>query len=286
MTCPCTPSPGPMTETLQAAARHIAERLGPWPSVMIVTGSGQSALAQAVADGVGLDYGEIPGFPTAGVVGHDGRLIRGRLGGREVVVFSGRKHLYEGEPLATVTFAVALGALAGVRTLILCNAAGSVTGRIVPGDLAVIGGHLALAPRRAPGQAIGPLRSRPCYSPRLAELARQEALCEGIPLRDAVYCVTLGPTYETPAEVRYARLAGADLVGMSTVPEALEAARQGLETLVLSCVTNSHVQGAGEVTHDEVIAMGRQMQDRLIRLVSAVVAGLPAIESRKEGDRP
>ena len=262
---------------LDVAAAAVTERVDDFPRIAVVAGSGLGAIAGEVDNAITIDYGDIPGFPSSGVKGHAGQMVVGDLGGVRVVILSGRKHLYEGVTFEQSTFAPRLLSRLGVRELILSNAAGGVSRQVHPGDLMLIVDHVNISNRGVPmGQAPEPSRPQAYYSQRLMAIARDESTRLGIPLREGVYCVNLGPTYETRAEVRFARLAGADAVGMSTVPEVMAAVGAGVETLAISCVTNSHVYGVGETTHGDVIEVAKRVEAAFISLIRAVVARIDA----------
>ncbi len=263
--------------TMAMAADTVRARLGArFPNIVFVAGSGLGAVASGLTERQELDYGAIPGFPASKVVGHAGRLVTGIMEKRPLAVFSGRKHLYEGVGMEAVTFAVRLAARLGSRILILSNAAGSVDPLIRAGSLMAITDYANLSNFRAfrfPAPGVHPRAGAgtAVFSPRLLAQTRMAARTAGIPLSEGVYCVNLGPVYETRAEVELAQMAGISAVGMSTIPEAVAAARAGMEVLALSLITNSHVHGSVEVTHDEVLEMGQQARERFVRLLESLV---------------
>jgi len=198
----------------------------------------------------------------------------GRLGGVRIAAFSGRVHYYEGRTFDEVTMNVLLAAELGARTLILTNAAGGLDPGFRVGDLMVIADHICLLGGRASFEGRGD-RGRPVYAPRLRRLAAEVALARGIPLRSGVYLGSLGPTYETPAEIRMARRIGAHAAGMSTVSEASFGASRGLEVLGLSLITNlATPRSHAETTHGEVLAAGRLGAERLLSLVEGMLERL------------
>lgn len=232
------------------------------PRLGVVLGSGFAAVAGAVVLERRFRFEELPGFPPAGVPGHAGELLLGELGGLPVALFAGRLHFYEGHSMEVVTLPVRVLAALGAETVVLTNAAGAVNPGLRPGDFAAITDHLNL-------MGVNPLRGRPggadnfvdltgAYDPALRRLLAAAAETAGFTLREGVYCAVSGPSFETPAEIRAFRALGADLVGMSTVPEAILARRLGLRVAAVSCVTNLAAGLAGAVSHEEVLAVGRK----------------------------
>lgn len=267
---------------IQEAARAIAGRLrGPAPKVAIVLGSGLGFLSDEVRDSVRIPYTEIPGFPQPGVVGHKGELVAGTLEGVPVLVQSGRFHLYEGHAADVVALPVRVFHAVGVRTLIVTNAAGGVRPTFRAGGLMLIADHVNLMFRNP---LIGPVQegeerfpdmSAP-YDPELRALAREVARQERIPLDEGVYLALLGPSFETPAEIRMLQRLGADAVGMSTVPEVITARARGIRCLGFSTITNL-AAGISPVplSHQEVLEVGRQVGHSLGTIVKGVVRQLP-----------
>ena len=248
------------------------------PRVGVVLGSGLGPFADAVEDAVEIPYGEIPGWPVSTAVGHAGTLVLGTFAGAPIAVMRGRAHLYEGLPPARVVFGIrVLGAL-GIRTLVLTNACGAVDDTLAPGQLVAISDHLNLqgsSPLVGPNDdALGPRFPdlSDAYDPALREAARTAATRLGFELSEGVYAAWLGPAFETPAEIRMLRTLGADLVGMSTVPEVLAARHQGIRCLALSCVTNMAAGILPEpIDHERVLEIGAAASDRLISLLREVV---------------
>jgi purine-nucleoside phosphorylase len=270
----------------EAAAATIRKRTQLQPSVGLILGSGFSPLADAVEDGVSIPYDEIPHFPVATVAGHLGRLILGRLEGREVVVMQGRVHYYEGYSMAETTFPVRLMQVLGIETLFVTNAAGGLVKEFRAGDLMLITDHInligmgGLNPLRGPNlDEFGPRfpdMSHP-YDPHLQALARQAAAEADIPLQEGVYVCLAGPSFESPADVRFLRLIGADAVGMSTVPEVIVARHGGTRVLGISGISNVlPAEGAppAETTHEEVLEAGQMLAPRLEAVVRGVLRGL------------
>ena len=250
------------------------------PEVLLVLGSGLGSLADELENAVRLPYGDIPGMPVPAVEGHKGELVAGTLAGREVLVQSGRFHMYEGHDAATSALMVRTAAAVGVGTLIVTNAAGGIRRTFVPGTLMLIADHINLQ-FQSPliGPVVGseerfPDMSDP-WSPRLRTLARRVAAEQGIALEEGVYAGLLGPSYETPTEVRMLERLGADAVGMSTVPEVIAARALGLECLGISTITNL-ASGIGRepLSHGEVMATAGRVRRELGRLIAGVVEAL------------
>jgi purine-nucleoside phosphorylase len=265
----------------RTAAGAVRDRLAVREPVCgIILGSGLGGLVDDLADVRRVPFAEVPGFPTATVVGHAGALISGTLGGREVVALAGRFHMYEGHDAALAGFPVRVLRALGVRTLFVSNAAGGVRRTFTPGDLMLIADHLNLTFRNP---LIGPLEEGDLRFPDMSDpydrvlraTLRAAAAAEGIPLQEGVYAALLGPTYETPAEVRMLERLGADAVGMSTVPEVIVARAIGVRVAGVSCVTNLAC-GIGQhpLNHEEVLEVGARAGDRFRRLVRAFVERL------------
>ncbi|HXV91192.1 MAG TPA: purine-nucleoside phosphorylase [Gemmatimonadales bacterium] len=269
-------------ETLRSAADAVESRLGGFrPRVAIVLGSGLGFLADAVEDAVRIPYREIPGFPEPGVAGHKGELVAGRLEGVPVIAQSGRFHLYEGHPAEVAARPVRVFAALGARTLILTNAAGGLRSTFRPGTLMLIADHINLTGRNpligpvVDGDERFPDMSGP-YDAGLRRLAREAALAHQVPLEEGVYCALLGPSYETPAEIRMLHRLGADAVGMSTVPEVIAARARGLACLGFSTITNAAAGMGPPLSHAEVLVVGRQVADQLAAVIRGVLTRLSA----------
>ncbi len=235
-------------EQVQRAATYIEEcarKAGvPLSDTAIVLGSGLGFLADRMENAVKIPYTSIPEFPASTVASHAGILSIGTLAGKALLAFSGRFHYYEGYDFRTVTFYVRVLHCLGIRRLILTNAAGGINTSFTEGDLMLITDHIKLcadSPERGPADPFfGPrfFDMTNTYTPQLREIAKQAAQSLSISLREGVYCYMGGPQFDTPAEIRALRLLGGDVVGMSTVPEAIVASRCGMEILGISCVTN------------------------------------------------
>lgn len=249
--------------------------------VGIVLGSGLSAFADTLERPFETPYVEIYGWPPCTAAGHPGKLITGLVGSTEVVVLAGRAHLYEGYTPAEVVFGVRDLVRRGVKSVILTNAAGGINLAYQPGDLALITDHINLTGANPlvglNDDTLGPRfpDMSGIYSAEYRGIAHRAAASLGLTLQEGVYAGVLGPSYETPAEIRHLRSIGADLVGMSTTLEAIAAVHAGMQVLGISCVTNL---AAGilprKLDHAEVLAMGERIQDRMVQLLTAVIPQL------------
>jgi purine-nucleoside phosphorylase len=271
----------PYYEDVKEAADAVRARIGEVPRAAIVLGSGLGDYANTLGDAVSMPYATLPHWPASRVIGHDGRLVVGTARGRTIAALAGRCHAYEGHDLRTVTFAVrALGVL-GVKTLILTNAAGGVNTGFSQGALMVIDDHINLMGVNplvgANDDRFGPRfpDMSQVYAPRLRAIADRAASAIGLELPHGVYVALLGPSYETPAEIRYLRTIGADAVGMSTVPEAIAARHMGIDVLGISCITN---MAAGvlpkPLDHDEVMETARRVRGQFVALLEGIVEQL------------
>jgi len=264
---------------VQEAARYIEAHTQLRPAVAVVLGSGLGAFADELEARLDLAYCDIPGWPVSTAVGHAGKLCLGTLDGVEVAVMAGRAHLYEGNSPAQVTHGVRTLHALGIRSIVFTNAAGGINTELERGGLVLVSDHINL-------QGCNPLVGGPhfidmsdayCRDYRQIALNVATALC--IPLSEGVYAAMLGPSYETPAEIRMLRTLGADVVGMSTVPEVIVANQLGMKVLAISCVTN---MAAGvlpqKISHQEVLETGAQVRDTLIRFLKSLLPRLVAAE--------
>lgn len=271
----------PYYDTVHQTAGWLRERLKQVPDAAIVLGSGLGDFATRLDEAQTIPYGDVPNWPATAVVGHAGTLTVGRLKGRTVAALGGRVHFYEGHQMRTVTFATRVLASLGVRTLVLTNAAGGINLDFKPGTLMAIDDHINLL---GTNPLVGANDERfglrfpdmtEVYSKRLRDRADQSAEAIGIVLAHGVYVAVHGPSYETPAEIRYLRKIGADAVGMSTVPEAIVARHMGVEVLGISCITNA---AAGvlpkPLVHDEVMEVARQVRASFAALLEGIIERL------------
>ena len=269
-------------ERLTEAFATLRDRLEETPDVAITLGSGLSKAFGVPEGGRIIPVEEIPHYPRPTVAGHAGEFWTGRIGEKSVLVQRGRAHFYEGHSLDEITFATRLFAMLGAKTLIVTNASGAVNPDFHAGDIVVIADHINMLganPLHVPNLAeLGPRfpDMSAAYTPRLRRLAEEVAGAEGIELKEGVYVAALGPSYETPAEIRAFRAMGADLVGMSTVPEVIAAAHAGMEVLGISIATNlaAGVDPDATLTHDEVIETTDRKGAEMRRLLLAIIARL------------
>jgi purine-nucleoside phosphorylase len=266
---------------VEESARAVRARLGKLrPRTAIVLGSGLGPLAERLGDAVRIPYAEIPGFPGTTVVGHAGELVSGTLAGRQVLVQNGRFHLYEGHSAALAVLPVRVFSALEIDTLILTNAAGGVRRTFSRGALMMIADHINLTMRNPligplhPGDERFPDMSEP-YDAPLRSLAREVARERKVRLEEGVYLQLLGPSYETPAEVRMAERLGADAVGMSTAIEVIAARARGMRCLAFSTITNPAAGITGErLSHTEVMEVAKRVAGDLEKLIEGVVARL------------
>lgn len=264
------------------ALEHIRRAAGDLePRVAVVLGSGLGSVADEVEDARILPAAEIPGWPRSTAPGHAGRVVMGTLEGCPVILLQGRVHCYEGYSMQDVTFPVRVLGMMGVRQYVATNASGGVNPELAPGDIAAVRDHINLM---GANPLVGPSEPRwnvrfpdmtHAYSPRLLELLDRAAAGAGLTLKRGVYAAFMGPSYETPAEVRMARTLGADLVGMSTVPEVIVANAMGMETAVLSCVAN-RASGMGDehLTEEEVLRVMAESSRSLAILLRGLMRAL------------
>ena len=263
------------------AVRRIRQETALASQVGVVLGSGLGRLADEVEDAIEIPYGEIPGWPASTAVGHEGVLVLGSVEGVRVAVMRGRAHLYEGMGAERVVFGVRVLGELGVRTLVVTNAAGAIDESLRPGELVLISDHVNLmgtSPLVGPNDdELGPRfpDMGDAYDPELRRLAREVAARLGIEVGEGVYGGWLGPQFETPAEIRFMRAVGADLAGMSTVPEVIAARHLGIRCLGISVVTNMAAGVAdGRIDHEAVLAVGADAEPRLTQLLRELLPAL------------
>jgi len=268
----------------QSAASYIATRTSQKPKLAIILGSGLGNFASQVAGAVAIPYAEVPNFPQSTVEGHSGKLVIGTIAGVPIAVMQGRVHAYEGYSMAQVTFPMRVLGLLGVEKLIVTNAAGGINRNYGQGAIVAISDHINLTGTNA---ALGPNEPRfglipgsgqrffdmtTAYSPRLRKLAISEAAKQSWTLSEGVYLAVLGPSYETPAEIRAFHTLGADLVGMSTVHEVIVARHMGIEVLGLSVVTNMAAGVLDQpINHEEVMEIGQRIAGQFTGLLTALI---------------
>jgi len=268
-------------DQVKEAADMIRARLPEIPQIGVVLGSGLGDFASSLGAAVTVPYGDLPHWPASKVIGHEGRLVVGTAAGRTIAALAGRSHLYEGHDIGTVTFAVRALGLLGVKTLILTNAAGGVNTGFSQGALMVIDDHINLM---GANPLVGANDDQfgvrfpdmtEVYSSRLRALADRAGKKIDLLLPHGIYVAVLGPSYETPAEIRYLRTIGADAVGMSTVPEAIVARHMQMDVLGISCITN---MAAGvlpqPLRHDEVMETARRVRGQFVALLEGIIGQL------------
>ncbi len=267
-----------LLEQIKASADFILKNTKYKPEIGLILGSGLGSLADSIEDAEFFNYCDIPNFPTSTVEGHAGRLVVGKLAGKEVVAMQGRFHFYEGYNLEKVTFPVRVMKLLGVSKLIVTNAAGAVNKDFVPGDLMVITDHINFAGANPLfGENIDEFGPRfpdmsEAYNLELRNKVFKAGKTLNLELKQGVYMMFSGPTYETPAEIRFARTVGADAVGMSTVPEVIVSNHCGIKTVGISCLT---YMAAGildqPLNHEEVIETSTRVKENFIKLMNKVI---------------
>ncbi len=269
---------------IQAATAAIQKKTDQKPRIGMILGSGLGSLAESIKNPQYVAYSEIPGWPISGVKGHAGRLVLGALEGQNVVVMQGRTHYYEGYDMPRLGLPVRVMQALGIEIIVITNAAGAVNPTFEPGDLMLITDHLNLIgmagqnPLRGPNlEELGPRfpDMSQVYDRELLSLTREVAAGEHITLREGVYCCLAGPSFETPADLRFLRAAGVDAVGMSTVPEATIARHSGTRVLGVSGISNkANLDGETETTHEEVLEAGKVLAPKLTQLVRGVLRKL------------
>lgn len=260
---------------LSAAAAFLRETGVRDLDAAVVLGSGLSSFAEGLEGRVAIPYEDVPGFPAPGVRGHAGAVVHGSLGERNVLVYSGRVHYYEGRSHSEVTWQIRLLAALDVPVVVVTNAAGGIDPGFDVGDIMLIVDQISGVTGPFRSRTDGTFRMAGAYTPALLDLARREAGRTGVRLREGVYMGSLGPSYETPAEVAAARKLGAQAVGMSTVAEVQAAHMLGMDVLGLSLITNVPLPGRSSgTTHAEVLAAGEAGAKTMLSLVAAVVGKL------------
>lgn len=269
---------------IDQAADAIRTRLTLQPSIALILGSGLGSLADAIQQAVVIPYPELPNWPVSTVQGHHGKLVIGELEGKNVLVMQGRAHYYEGYSIAQIGLPIRVMQRLGIQTLIVTNAAGAVNPDFAPGELMLIHDHInlmgmaGLSPLRGPNlDELGPRfpDMSQVYDRGLGRLALQVAAQEKVTLHSGIYVCLAGPSFETPADLRFLRQVGADAVGMSTVPEATVARHGGMRVLGISGISNkANLDGDTLTTHEEVLAAGEIIVPRLSAVLRGVLRGL------------
>ena len=271
-------------EQIDRISNFIRSKSSYHPKVGIILGTGLGALATSVEFSTSIPYNEIPEWPISTVIGHQGHLVIGKFENKEVIVMRGRVHYYEGYSIAQVALPVRVLQRMGIEILIVTNAAGAVNPNYTPGDLMLITDHInmigmaGLNPLRGPNlDEFGPRfpDMSQAYDPALMDIARKVAAEEKITLQEGVYISLAGPSFETPADLRFLRIIGADAVGMSTVPEVIIARHGGTQVLGISGINNkANLDGATKTTHEEVLEAGQVLAPKLTTLIRGVLRRL------------
>jgi purine-nucleoside phosphorylase len=271
-------------DQINTAAEVVRSLLSRLPQVGVILGSGLGGMAETVEGAVSVPYGGIPHWPVSTVLGHSGRLVAGRLEGREVLMMQGRAHYYEGYAMPHIGLPIRVMKKLGIGTLVVTNAAGAVNPAYAPGELMMITDHLNLIGMAGPNPLRGPNLDEfgprfpdmsQAYDREYHELARLSARENGLALHEGVYAGLAGPTFESPADLRFLRMAGVDAVGMSTVPEVIVARHSGMRVLGVSGISNkANLDGSTVTTHQEVLDAGRILVPRLETLVRAFLRKL------------
>lgn len=271
-------------QQINAATDAVKARINIEPEIALILGSGLGDLADAVENPTVIPTHEIPHWPVSTVLGHKGRLVIGMLESKKVLVLQGRSHYYEGNSMSKVGLPIRVMQRLGIHTIILTNAAGGLNLGFHAGDLMMITDHLSLLPIAGENPLRGPNLDE--FGPRfpdmshvydldLQEIAREVSHSEGIELKEGVYAVLAGPSFETPADCRFLRMIGADAVGMSTVPEAIVARHGGQRVLGISGISNKiAANGLNEATHEEVLTAGSVIVPKLTRILRGVLQKL------------
>lgn len=263
------------------AKEYILNQSKYTPSIGLILGSGLGSLADSIENPEFFSYSDIPGFPVSTVEGHKGRLVIGTLQDKTVIAMDGRFHYYEGYNMAEVTIPIRVMKLLGIKTLIVTNASGAVNTSFVPGDLMIITDHINLSGANPLiGKNLDDFGPRfpdmtTAYDPALKNIALTSASSLGIDIKQGVYMMMSGPTYETPAEIRMARILGADAIGMSTIPEVIIANHCNINVLGISCLTN---MAAGildkPLAHSEVIETSNRVKTNFIKLMNTILKNI------------
>ncbi len=266
---------------IDGIANAVRQRIDGNPKIALILGSGLGALAEAVQNPTVIPYGELPNWPVSTVIGHEGSLVVGKLRGQEVIVMQGRVHYYEGYTMDQVVLAVRVMQRLGVEMLVVTNAAGAINPDFEPGDLMLITDHLNIIGMAGPNPLRGPnfdeLGPRfpdmsQAYDRELSQLARDVAQERGVLLQEGVYVGLAGPSFETPADLRFLKAIGADGVGMSTVPEVTIARQAGQRVLGISGISNkANLDGNTVTTHEEVLEAGTVMVPKFITIIEGVL---------------
>ena len=269
-----------MLEKIKNTTSYIQGKTGIQPELGIILGTGLGGMVRDIEIETSIPYEEIPNFPVSTVDGHDGRLILGRLGGREIVAMQGRFHYYEGYQMPEVTYPVRVMKMLGIRALIVSNASGGVNPDFEVGDIMIMNDHINLLPNPLIGKNIDSLGNRIVdmsepYDPEMISKAEEIARDNDIKVQKGCYVATSGPTLETPKEYQYFRIIGGDAVGMSTVPEVIVARHMDLPVFAVSVITDLGVPGKIEkISHEVVQQAAERVEPQLTRLIEKLIASV------------
>jgi purine-nucleoside phosphorylase len=271
-------------EQIDNAAEALRARISIQPKIGLILGSGLNKLADSVEDATVIPYPELPDFPVSTVIGHIGQFVAGHLEGQTVLVMQGRVHFYEGYSMAQVTLPVRVMQRLGIETLIVTNAAGGVNPEYLPGDVMLITDNLNLVGMAGMNPLMGPNLDEigprfpdmsQAYDRQLGDIARKVASENDITLREGVYCCLSGPSFESPADLRFLHMIGTDAVGMSTVPEVIVARHGGMRCLGFSGISNkANLDGSTVTTHEEVIEAGQVITPKMEKIIRGVLQAI------------
>ncbi len=269
---------------IDAATDAVRARLTTIPQIGLILGSGLGELADSIENPTIIPTHEIPFWPVSTVPGHKGRLVIGELEGKQVLVLQGRTHFYEGHSVNKIGLPIRVMQRLGIKTLILTNASGGLNDDFYAGDIMLIKDHLDLLPMSGQNPLRGPNLDEfgprfpdmsAVYNPELIKLAQEVGKEQGIKLQEGVYVCLSGPSFETPADCRFLKMAGADAVGMSTVPEAIVAKHGGMDILGFATITNKiDPDGTNKASHEEVLQVGDQLAPNLMKVIRGVLRRL------------
>lgn len=269
-----------MLETIKGTVSYIKTLIQDEPEVGIILGTGLGGLVNEIDIKLSIPYNEIPDFPVSTVEGHSGKLIFGKLGGKNVVAMQGRFHFYEGYPMSQVIFPVRVMKYLGIKHLFVSNASGGVNPDFEIGDLMIITDHICLVPNPLIGKHTPEFGARfpdmsDAYDKNMVAKAKEIAAELGIKVQQGVYTATTGPTFETPSEYKYFRIIGSDTVGMSTVPEVIAARQMGIPCFAMSIITDLGVPGKiVEVTHEEVQKVAAAAESKMTKIFTKMIEKL------------
>lgn len=270
-------------EKVSESADFIRGKFKDLPEIAIILGSGLGPLVDEIENGIEIEYRDIPHFPMTTVEGHSGKLVGGKLGGRDILAMKGRFHYYEGHEISNIVFHIRVFKLLGINNILVTNAAGGINSSFKPGDLMIIRDHISFfAPSPLRGSDFKEFGVRfpdmtEAYTSSLIEMAKKSAQANNINIQVGVYAFAQGPMYETPAEIKALKILGADAVGMSTVPEVITARHSGMKVLGISCITNMAAGILGQtLNHEEVMKTAKEVEVNFTKLVKTMITNWDA----------